>query len=95
MFYTVVIMKKIFSIVTLVLMSGVILYGSGCAAALDMGYLQTIEKQGFVQFGMETNASFIAPIPVVVYMNPYYVSNALYFQTISDHEISPRMLVTR
>ncbi|MBU0497990.1 MAG: hypothetical protein KKC68_02545 [Candidatus Thermoplasmatota archaeon] len=88
-------MKKFFSIVTLVLMSGVVLYGSGCVAALDVGYLQTIEKQGFVQFGMETNASFLAQIPVVVYMNPNYASNVLFFHTMFDFEISPRMIATR
>ena len=95
MFYTVVIMKRIFSFVTLIIMSGVVLYGSGCIAAVDMEYLQTIEKQGFVHFGMETNASFLAPIPMIVYMNPYYVSNALFFQTMPDYEMSSTMISVR
>lgn len=95
MFYTVVIMKKIFSFITLTMICGVVFYGSGCVAAVDVVYLQTIEKQGFVQFGMESNASFLAPIPMIVYMDPQYVSNALYFEMVPDYEMAPYMLSSR
>lgn len=88
-----IIMEKILTIFTIVTMFGVVLYGSGSVIALDTASIQTAGATGFIQIGMENNASFLAPMPMNVYINPICIENSGYEQGVIDNcYTSPRFI---
>ena len=87
------VMKKILPFLTVVLMAGVVMYGSGSIVALNTTEIQTVQKYGVIQFGMENNASFLAPMPINIHITPMCLDEINYSQTFRDgYLLSPRAI---
>lgn len=89
----VMITKKLITLSTTVIIAGVILYGSGSVFALNTVAIQTAEKYGMIQIGMENNASFLAPMPMNIYMKPMCMEKSACTQTfLYGYLLSPRIM---
>ena len=66
-------MKRIFAIVTAGIVFGVIMAGAGIAGNFDSRLIKFMECKGYVAPAMESNASFLAPMPVNYSVIPVYI----------------------
>lgn len=87
--------KKLITLSTTVIIAGVILYGSGSIVALNTRAIQTAEKYGMIQIGMQNNASFLAPMPMNIYTKPMCMEKSVYTQTFLDGCYLPSFRIIR
>ena len=85
----VVFMKKFIILSVTAIIAGVIFYGSGSVVALSTRDIQTAEKFGIVYIGIENNASFLAPMPLNIYINPIGMEKSIYTQTFLEGYLIP------
>ena len=86
-------MKKTFSTAIVAIILGVIIFGSGSAVAVIPEDVTLAHMQGTIYIGINSSASFLAPIPVTTGQSPMphqYSWQAI--NTKSDHLLAASMV---
>lgn len=68
-------MSRILTIFILCLFIGVIVAGSGVALELNPEEIVVAANNGIITYGMDINASFLAPMPTISYNVPVNANN--------------------
>jgi hypothetical protein len=80
-------MRKILVLAIAGIIFGVVMAGSGAATALDPELVKIGVSSGVISFGMEGNASFLAPMPIFYNVKPMHTPIYKYDFHATQHMI--------